>query len=145
MTSEITTPVLPAHHDRPRVRWWLAVAAGAAAAAAVNLLILAVAAGAGAALHVAQGATTHRVTAADVVVASLVPLLAGTLLAVAVSRRWPGMLRVAQVVAAAAGVLTAVGPLTSAVDTGTGVALAAMHITVAVVAVGVLEAVRRRR
>lgn len=145
MTSEITSSAVPTHHDRRRIRWWQAVAAGAAAAVAVNLLILALAAGGGAALAVTQGGTERPVTAASVVVASLMPLLIGTVLAVLLSRRWPGVLRVAQVLAAAAAVLTTFGPLSGAVDTATGIALATMHLTVGAAAVAVLETVRRTR
>ncbi len=145
MTSEITSSAVPTHHDRRRIRWWQAVAAGAAAAVAINELILAVAAGGGAALAVAQNGIERPVTAAGVVVASLVPLLIGTVLAVLLSRRWPGVLRLAQVVAAAAAVLTTFGPLSGAVDTATGVALSTMHLTAGAAAVAVLEAVRRTR
>ena len=145
MTSEITSSVAPTHQDRRRIRWWQAVAAGAAAAVAINLLILAVAAAGGAALAVAQNGVEQPVTAAGVVIASAVPLLIGTVLAVLLSRRWPGILRLAQVVAAAAAVLTTFGPLSGAVDTATGVALATMHLTVGAAAVGVLEIVRRTR
>jgi peptidoglycan/LPS O-acetylase OafA/YrhL len=145
MTSEITSPAVPTHHDRRRIRWWHAVAAGAAAAVVINLLLLAVAAAGGAALAVAQDGSQHPVTAAGVVVASLVPLLIGTVLAVLLSRRWPRVLRVAQVVAAAAAVLTTFGPLSGAVDTATGVVLATMHLTVGAAAVGILETARRTR
>jgi TctA family transporter len=142
MNPDTAIPVAPTHHDRRRVRWWQAVAAGAAAATVINLIVYFVASGSGAALAVQQNGADHEINAAGVVVASLVPLLVGTLLAMLVSRWWPGVLRVAQVVAAVVAVVTALGPLTQAVDTATGLALATMHVMIGATAVAILQVIR---
>ncbi|MGE3286986.1 MAG: DUF6069 family protein [Pseudonocardia sp.] len=89
------------------------------------------------------GAPPHAVTAWDVVVAATT-LPVGVLVAATFARwrRW--FLRVGQVVGAALGLLSALGPLTGPTDSGTRLALALMHVLVGAGAVVALGAIGRR-
>jgi hypothetical protein len=131
---------------RRGLAWWVAIPVGALAATGINLLILLVAnlADAGLVLD-PDGNAPHPITAGDVVSSSIGPLVVGTLLATLLSRWWPGVLRVAQVVAGALAVLTVAGPLSSDADGGTALALTLMHLVAGTAAVLTLEAIRRRR
>jgi hypothetical protein len=121
------------------------VAATVAAVAIVNLIVYGIARGAGVSVVVrTEGAAPHAVHAADVVVASIVPLLVGALLALALSRLWSPALRLAQVVGGGFAALSGFGPVLSQSDGGTKLTLVIMHTLVAVAVVAGLEAVRRR-
>jgi hypothetical protein len=92
----------------------------------------------------APGAPPHLVTGWDVLIATTT-LPIGVLLAAALARwRW-WFLRVGQVVGAALGLLTAIGPLTGPTDSGTRLALGLMHVLVGAGAVVALDAIGRRR
>lgn len=130
----------------PGLPWWQAIIAGAVAAATANLAVLAVARLADATLVLREaGGADHPITAAGVIVSSVLPMTAGILLATLLARWWPGVLRLAQVVGGGLGLLTVAGPVTSDTDGATRAALAVMHVVVAVVVVAALEAIRRRR
>ncbi|GAB7189666.1 hypothetical protein NUM3379_03720 [Kineococcus sp. NUM-3379] len=135
----------PGSPPRPtaRTRPWRAIAAGTAAALLLNVLLYALARAAGASLSLAQPTGAHVVGVADVAGSTVVPLLAGTALAVLLARWWRPVLRIAQVVGAGFALLTTAGSATSDTDTGTRLALAAMHVVCAAAVVLVLQAARR--
>ncbi|PPK94261.1 hypothetical protein CLV92_108163 [Kineococcus xinjiangensis] len=128
-----------------RPAWWQAVGAGVLGAVAVNLVLYLFARAAGASLALPDGSGTHVVGVPDVVGATVVPLLVGTVLAVLLSRRWPVLLRVAQVGGAVVALVTVAGPLTGDTDAATRLVLAAMHVVSAVAVVAILEGVHRGR
>lgn len=131
---------------RSGLAWWQAIAAGVAATTALNLVVLLIARAAGATMVVRQpGAADQRIDVAGVVLSSVVPLTAGTLLAAGLALWWSGFLRLAQVIGGGVGVVSAAGPLLSDADAATRVALAVMHVVVGVAVVVILEAIRRRR
>lgn len=127
---------------RPGLNWWQASAAGAVAATLANLVILLIGRTAGASFAVADGATIHQVTAVGVIIATVPPLVVGTVLAALLARWWPWVIRLAQVIGGGLALLTVAGPLTIDTDRATQLALALMHLVVAVVVVVALEAVR---
>ena len=146
-THPSPAPSTPPRRPAPAL---LVLAAAAAAAAAVDLIVLGVARSAGADMVVrVSGAAPHPVDAADVAAAaSVVPMLAGTVLAVllglAARSRAALVLRLAQVIGGGLGVLSALGPLTSESSPGTRAALAVMHAVVGLAVVAGLEPLRRR-
>jgi hypothetical protein len=108
---------------------WLRAGAIAAAASVVgNLAVLGVADLADASLVVTDGGTTHEITAGGVVGASLVPVVAGVVIAALIAVRWVGVVRLAQVVGGAFALLSVGGPLAADTDGGTSIALAVMHV-----------------
>lgn len=132
----------------PALSWWQAgavlTALAAVTATLVNLGIFAVAAAAGASFVLLDGTEPHQVTIGAVITSSTVPLVVGMALAVLLSRWWPGVLRVTQVVGGALALLTVPGPVSAVGDDATRLALALIHVVVGVVVVLALEAVRRR-
>lgn len=142
-TPEILAPTT--RRTRPGLTWWQAAAAGAGIATAVNLVVLLVARAADASLVLREPGADHAITVGGVIFSSAVPMVGGILLATALALLWPGFLRVAQFVGGGFGLLSAAGPVLSDTDAGTRVALATMHMVVAVVVVLALEAIRRRR
>lgn len=136
-------------HNRPRAQrqglsWWQAIGGAAAAATVVNLLILLIGRVGGASFEVVDGANLHLVTAGGVITSSVGPLVAGTVLATLLGLWWPGFIRLAQVVGGGLALLTVAGPLMTDTDTGTRLALAAMHVVVGVAVVLSLEVIWRR-
>lgn len=129
----------PAHG----LSWWQAIGIGVVAATVVNLLILAIGRAAGASFEVIDAGAVHAVTAGGVITSSVVPLLAGAVLAVLLALWWPGFVRLAQVVGGGLALLTVAGPLMADTDTGTQVALAAMHVVAGVAVVLCLQPVWR--
>jgi Family of unknown function (DUF6069) len=139
MTS-VATPV------RSGLAWWQAIPLGAALAAAINLVILAVARAAGAELVIRQeGSPDHAIVAGGVLFSSIVPLVAGTALAVLLALAWRGFLRLAQVLGGGFGILSALGPLLGAPDTGTRVGLALMHVVVGLAVILTMELIIRKK
>ncbi|MFG2296193.1 DUF6069 family protein [Streptomyces sp. NPDC048603] len=133
----------PLAGGRRRIRTWQTLLGAAVITAVVNLIVLLIADAAGASLVLKLNGKDDEVGAPDVLFASIVPLLVGVGVAVLLARWKPVFLRVAQIVAGALAVLSAIGPLTGDTDTGTGVTLAVMHLLVGAAAVATLEAVRR--
>ena len=146
MNAVTAVPPRESHPGRLAPRWWQAAAAGAALATVINLLILLAARAADASLVLREpGAADHPITAGGVIFSSVVPMTGGILLATLLARRWPGVLRLAQLVGGGLALLTVAGPLTSGTDGVTRTALVAMHLVVGVTVVLALEAIRRRR
>lgn len=124
---------------RRSVNWWQAIAAGVVAATVVNLLILLLGRAFGASFELAEGAGVHVVGAGGVISSTVVPMVVGTLLAALLGLRWPGFVRLAQVVGGGLALLSVAGPLTAVGGAGTRILLAAMHVVVAVAVVVCLE------
>lgn len=126
-----------------RPNWWQAIVLGVVAATVVNLLILVIGRAAGASFEVIDAGAVHPVNAGGVITSSVAPMAIGTVLAVLLGLWWPGFVRLAQVVGAGLALLTVAGPLMSDTDTGTQVALSAMHVVVGVAVVLCLQPVWR--
>jgi len=125
------------------LNWWQAIGAGIVAAVVGNLVVFGIGKIAGASFEYRDDAGVHEVTMGGVLTSSVLPLAIGTGLATLISLAWRPILRVAQVVGGALGLITVLGPLSTDADTGTRLALAAMHVVLAVVVVITLEAVWR--
>lgn len=124
---------------------WLRAGALAATASVVgNLVVLGVADVGDASLAVTDGGTVHDIAAGGVVVASLVPVAAAVALVAVAALRWFGVVRLAQVVGGTFALLSVAGPLAADTDTGTSIALAAMHVVSGAAFVIGLEVARRR-
>ncbi|AVH55975.1 MULTISPECIES: DUF6069 family protein [Streptomyces] len=147
MTSSNPSGIAPHTTARGRrgLPVWQAAVGSAVVAMTVNLIILFVADGAGASLTIELNGRADDIIAGGVVFASVVPTALGVTVAALAARWKPVLLRVAQIVAGALAVLTALGPLTSDTDGGTAAALTVMHLMVGVATVAGIEAVRRAR
>lgn len=129
---------------RQGLSWWQASAVGAVAATVANLVILFIGRAAGASFALPDGANVHEVSTAGVIIATAPPLVLGIVLAALLAHWWPWVIRVAQVIGGGFALLTVAGPVLADTDGGTQLALALMHVVVAVAVVVSLEAVRRR-
>lgn len=130
------------HLSRTGLGWWQAALLGAVVAAVLNVIIWGVAWVAGAQLALPDEGAPYPITLDSVAVMSAAPMIVGIALATLIARWWTGILRVAQVVGALLAVVTVGGVFGG--DTGTAVALTAMHLVSGAVAVLALEGVRRR-
>lgn len=126
------------------LNWWQAIAAGAVAAAVVNVVIFFLGRAGGASFAFLDRGALHEVTAWGVITATVPPLVVGTGLAVLLARWWSWVIRLAQIIGGGLALLTAAGPLMTDADGATRLALALMHVVLAVAVVLTLEAVRRR-
>ncbi|MGH3941791.1 MAG: DUF6069 family protein [Pseudonocardiaceae bacterium] len=129
---------------RQGLSWWQASAVGAGAATVVNLLILLIGWAAGASFVVLDGTNVHEVGATGVIIATAPPLVGGIALAALLAHWWSWIIRLAQVIGGGFALLTVAGPVMADTDGGTQLALALMHIVLAVAVVLSLEAVRHR-
>ncbi|MGH3901088.1 MAG: DUF6069 family protein [Pseudonocardiaceae bacterium] len=127
-----------------RLTWWQAIVAGAVVAAVVNLVIFFIGAAAGASFAFLDRGTLHEIGAWSVIVATVPPLVIGTALAALLARWWSWVIRLAQVIGGGLALLTVAGPLMTDADSATRLALALMHVVLAVAVVVTLEAIRRR-
>ncbi len=128
---------------RAGLNWWQAIAGGAMTAALCNLVILFIGRATGASFAYLDRGALHEVTAWGVIVAAVLPLVAGTGLAALLARWWFGVIRLAQVIGGGLALLTVAGPVIADTDGATRLALALMHVVVAMAVVVTLEAIRR--
>lgn len=128
----------------PGLNWWQAITAGAVTAAVANLAILLIGWATGASFVIVDAGKLHEVTAWGVVVATVPPLVLGTGLAALLARWWLGVIRLAQVIGGGFALLTVAGPMMSDTNGATRLALAMMHVVLAVAVVVSLESMRRR-
>ncbi|MGH3883377.1 MAG: DUF6069 family protein [Pseudonocardiaceae bacterium] len=150
-TEMFSTDRTTANHSGPDNRfrtraglsWWQAIAAGAVATAVVNLVILFIGAAAGASFAFLDRGTLHEIGAWGVITATVPPLVVGTGLAALLARWWFGVIRLAQIIGGGTALFTAAGPLMTDADGATQLALALMHVALAVAVVVTLEAIRR--
>jgi hypothetical protein len=130
---------------RPGLNWWQAGGIAVLGAALVNLAILFIGQLAGASFRYTDAGELHAVTAGGVLGSTVIPLVIGFAAAVLLAHFWTGFLRLAQVIGGGFALLTVAGPFLTETDGGTQVALALMHVVVAVAVVWSLETVRRRK
>ena len=128
---------------RKGLSWWQAIAAGAVTAAIVNVVIFFIGGAAGASFAFFDRGTLHEIGTWDVIIATVAPLVVGTGLATLLARWWSWAIRLAQVMGGGLALLTAAGPLMTDADGVTRVALALMHVIVAVAVVLTLEVIPR--
>lgn len=129
---------------RKGLSWWQAIAAGAVTAAVVNVVIFFIGGAAGASFAFLDRGNLHEIGAWGVIIATVWPLVAGTGLATLLAHWWSWVIRWAQVIGGGLALLTVAGPFMTDADGATKVALALMHVMVAVAVVVTLEAIRRR-
>ncbi|MFF2088674.1 DUF6069 family protein [Nocardia sp. NPDC058176] len=137
ITASTTARALPTL-TRP-----VAVLGGVVAAVALNLIVWGIGAAAGGSFTVVDGETVSDVAPGGVILMSAVPLLIGLTIAVLISYKWTGVLRVAAVVGSVLSILTIGGTLSAGFDTATTVALSVMHVVLVPIMVIALEGVRR--
>ncbi|ROR65789.1 DUF6069 family protein [Agrococcus jenensis] len=144
--AQVELPAAPGHSPgRRRGRSLLARGLlSAGIATAVNLAILAAASAAGASMVVAQGGSEIAVGLIPVLVATFVPLALATVVAWLLAKRWPRSIPVLAWVGLAVAALSTTAPLSGALDTGTGIALALMHLVAGVSWFTALRSQRRR-
>ncbi|GAA1422867.1 hypothetical protein GCM10009640_16320 [Agrococcus citreus] len=153
-TSEPQAPaartVPPSAHEAPRertrgmpelVRRGL-IAAGIATG--VNLTILGIATAAGASMVVVQGGTEIAVGIMPVLVATFAPLALATIAAWLLAERWPRSTRILAWTGLVAAAASTILPLSGALDAGTGIALAVMHLVAGASWFAALVSHRRR-
>ncbi|WP_143143742.1 DUF6069 family protein [Agrococcus sp. Marseille-P2731] len=97
-------------------------------ATAVNLVILGAAAAAGASMLVAQDGSEIAVGLLPVLVATFAPLALATVVAWLLAKRWPRTTTILAWVGLVVAAASIIAPLTGALDTATGIALALMHL-----------------
>ncbi|MDQ4009537.1 MAG: DUF6069 family protein [Actinomycetota bacterium] len=124
--------------------WWQAITAGAVAAAVLNLTIFFIGSATGASFAFLDRGTLHEIDAWGVITATVPPLVAGAGLTTLLARWWSWVIRLAQVIGGGLALLTVAGPLMIDADSTTRVALALMHVVLAVTVVVTLEAIRCR-
>ncbi|MGH3912832.1 MAG: DUF6069 family protein [Pseudonocardiaceae bacterium] len=143
-TPSESGPRLRKSDQRWGLSWWQAITAGTVAAVVANLVILFIGRAAGASFVVVDGTTLHEVAVTGVILATVPPLVVGTVLATLLAHWWPWVLRLAQIIGGGFALLTVAGPVMADTDGGTQLALALMHVVLAVAVVVSLEAIRRR-
>jgi hypothetical protein len=125
----------------------LIIASFVLATLAINLSIWLIGAAAGGSFdHVEDNGTLHTTSAPQGVISmTTIPLALGLTLAVLIAWFWPGVIRIAQVI----GVVAALGTIAMTIDARfddvSTVALAVMHVVIAVTVVIALAAIARRK
>ncbi|MGY3127722.1 VIT1/CCC1 family predicted Fe2+/Mn2+ transporter [Agrococcus sp. UYP33] len=144
--AQVELPAAPVEApDRRRDRSLLARGLlSAGIATAVNVGILAAATAAGASTVVAQGGSEIAVGLVPVLVATFVPLALATVVAWLVAKRWPRAIPVLAWAGLAVAAVSTIAPLTGALDAGTGIALALMHLVAGASWFAALRSQRRR-
>ncbi len=110
----------------------------------VNLLVYGVGVAAGGSFELTSDGERATVGAGTVAGMTTIPLLVGTVVAVLLSLRWVGVLRVAQVVGPVLSLATIGGTVAADFDATSAVALSAMHVVIAAFIIVALELLRRR-
>ncbi|NGP08649.1 hypothetical protein G6038_24875 [Rhodococcus sp. 14C212] len=135
-----TTSTLPAFSlSRP-----MAVLVPVVVALVANVALWLVGLAAGGSFEVTNGGTVESAAPGGVLVMTVVPLTVGMGLAALLSLRWFGIVRVAEVVGAVAALGTIASTIVADFDTPSTITLALMHVVIALVVVGGLEAMRNR-
>ncbi|ATQ29933.1 DUF6069 family protein [Rhodococcus ruber] len=134
------TPTLPAFSlNRP-----MAVLVPVVVALVANIALWLVGLAAGGTFEVTNGDTVESAAPGGVLVMTVVPLTVGMGLAALLSLRWFGIVRVAEVVGAVAALGTIASTIVADFDTPSTITLSLMHVVIAIVVVGGLEAMRNR-
>jgi hypothetical protein len=143
-TSTISSSTLDATPRSRSTRWVAAIGALAATVANVALWVGGRAADVGFLVSPLVGPPVMQVGVVSVVLTTLLAFAAGwavLLLAARRSRRW---VRVVMAAAAVVAVVSTAGPLSTALDTATGVLLAAMHLITGATFLAAAATVRAR-
>ncbi|MFG1768422.1 DUF6069 family protein [Nocardia salmonicida] len=133
-TSTYTVPAL----NRP-----VAVLGAAAVAVVLNLIVWAIGAAAGGSFIMTDQGKASSVAPGGVIMMSAVPLLIGLTVAVLVSYKWTGVLRIAAVVGSVLSLATIALTVSTDFDTASTIALSVMHVVLVPIMVIALEGVRR--
>lgn len=120
-----------------------AVAATVIGALVPNLVIWLLGLAAGGSFEMTDAGTTSSVAPGGVVILTVVPTLIGMTLAALISLKWVAVIRPAEVIGALLPLATIALTVQADFDTASTIALAAMHVVIAVVIVVGLEAMRR--
>ncbi|MFF7261192.1 DUF6069 family protein [Streptomyces sp. NPDC008159] len=135
----------PTAQGRRALPVWQVVVGGAAIAAVINLIVLFIGDAAGASLVLELNGKSDKIRAGNVIFMSVAAPVIGVTATVLLARWKPVFLRVGQIVGGSVAVLTAIGPLAQETDGGTAATLVTMHLVVGLIAVAMLEAIRRSR
>ncbi|MFI7527092.1 DUF6069 family protein [Nocardia salmonicida] len=133
-TSTYTVPAL----NRP-----VAVLGAAAVAVVLNLIVWAIGAASGGSFIMTDQGKASSVAPGGVIMMSAVPLLIGLTVAVLVSYKWTGVLRIAAVVGSVLSLATIALTVSTDFDTASTIALSVMHVVLVPIMVIALEGVRR--
>lgn len=120
------------------------VVASVVAALVTNLVLWAVGLAAGGSFYHTDAGEVVSAAPGGVVLMTVVPLTVGLAVAALLALWWDGIVRIAQVVGALLPLATIQGTIAADFDTPSTVALALMHVVVALVAVLGLEVLHRR-
>lgn len=137
-TASTTSTRVPAL-NRPA-----AVLGPTVAAVVANLIIWAIAKAAGVNFEATSNGEVGEVPASGIVVITAVPMLVGLTAAVLLAYRWPGILRIAEIVGSVLAILTIGLTIAADFDLSSTIALALMHVTLVPAIVIGLEGLRRR-
>jgi len=122
-----------------------AIAAAAAGALIVNLVLWLIGLAAGGDFETVDNGKAMTVAPGGVVVLTLIPLIVGLTAAALLAVKWPVFIRIAQVLGAIAALGTVALTIKADFDGPSTVALALMHVVVALAVIAGLEAVRNGR
>ena len=138
----MTTVPAPTEAARPAAPVvWKYTLAAVVAGAVINVVIFVIAKLAGVSFLVPDpnnAAATLEVTAVNVIIASVGPLLLGAIVAGLTVPRWSWALPALQIVGGVLAVLSVASPLAVNADTGTKLVLALWHLVLGAVYVGAL-------
>lgn len=119
-----------------------AIGTAVVGAVGANLLLWLGGEVAGGSFEFTEGGSTRRAAPVALVLLTAVPLTAGMALAAVLGRRWPSILRIAQVIGSALALVTVTRTLAADLDAVSTATLTFGHVTVVVAVVLGLEAVR---
>ncbi|MEV0357024.1 DUF6069 family protein [Nocardia sp. NPDC050697] len=139
MTTASTTPSRIPALSRP-----VAVLGPTIAAVVANLIIWGIAKAAGVNFEITDNGKVDAVPPGGIVFITAVPMLVGLTAAVLLAYRWPGILRVAEIVGSVLAVLTIGLTIAADFDVSSTIALALMHLTLIPAIVIGLEGLRRK-
>ena len=136
MTTASTTPSRVPALSRPA-----AVLGPTVAAVVANLIIWAIAKAAGVNF---EATNNGEVPASGIIFITAAPMLVGLTAAVLLAYRWPGILRVAEIVGSVLAIATIGLTIAADFDLSSTIALALMHVTLIPAIVIGLEGLRRK-
>jgi hypothetical protein len=143
-TSTISSSTLDATPRSRSTRWVAAIGALAATVANVALWVGGRAADVGFLVSPLVGPPVMQVGVVSVVLTTLLAFVAGWAVLTLAARRSRQLVRVVMAAAAVIAVVSTAGPLSTALDTATGVLLAAMHLITGAAFLAAAATVRAR-
>ena len=139
----MSTVTAPTTYTVPALNRPVAVLGAAAVAVVLNLIVWAIGAAAGGSFIMTDQGKASSVAPGGVIMMSAVPLLIGLTVAVLVSYKWTGVLRIAAVVGSVLSLATIALTVSTDFDTASTIALSVMHVVLVPIMVIALEGVRR--